>query len=85
MEGFVMPLKPNQERAIKKLQAAFLSCARAGVATGCEVDNFLAAPYDDEFRALAGKPDGDSIHALMDHSDSVNVRTYGNFFGGGAA
>ena len=78
-----MPLKPSQERAIKKLEAAFLACKRAGLATGCEEDNFIAAPYDEELKKYAAEHD--MIHGLMRHTCASGVKTYGNFFGGGAA
>lgn len=78
-----MPLKPNQEKAIKKLEAAFLACKRAGLVTGCEEDHLMAAPYDSALVQYASAHD--MIHALLHHPDEIQVKTYGMFFGGGAA
>lgn len=78
-----MPLKPNQIKAIKKLEAAFLACKRANLVFAGECDNLLFAPISCDLQRRIDM--SDSVHAVMSCPDGGLVKTYRTYLDGGAA
>jgi hypothetical protein len=80
-------MKANQIAAIKKLEAAFLSCKRAGL-TMCGIDDSLFVTVDgdefeDEVRAMSG-PEAMLNRANSGHQDTNTIKTYGVYRDSGA-
>lgn len=75
-------MNPNQKLALKKLEAAFLSCKRAGIVfVGCE-NGIIAAPLSDELKAA--RDAFDSIHAILDDASCYSVKTYDCYWDSGS-
>ncbi len=76
-------MKRNQEEALKKLEAAFLACKRAGVALVGNEDGIAAAPLSSELNAA--RDASDAVRAVVNDPDTRDVKTYGCYWDSGSA
>lgn len=67
-------LKPNQLAALKKLEAALLSCKRAGLVLAGIDDNLLATVEDDEFIEAAQRDS--TCEVMLSRNNTNHPLTY---------
>lgn len=80
-------MKTNQIAAFKKLEAAFLSCKRAGLVM-CGIDDSIYVTvddddFDDQVRERSS-PEAMLNRSNSGHEDTETIRTYGVYRDSGA-